>query len=86
MSRYVSLGRAHPGAALSLTWSLAVDMAQPLLTAVVVLVAVCAVPAERLVWHDEFDTLNHSVWNHLVTAWRGGNQEFEYYRNSRNNR
>jgi beta-glucanase (GH16 family) len=41
--------------------------------------------AETLVWQDEFDTFDLSKWNHLVTAWGGGNQEFEYYRNDRRN-
>lgn len=50
------------------------------------LATVTTVSAESLLWHDEFDTLNLSVWNHLVTAWRGGNKEFEYYRNNRKNR
>ncbi|XP_066995772.1 beta-1,3-glucan-binding protein [Anabrus simplex] len=40
---------------------------------------------EHLIWRDEFDQLDLKVWNHLVTAWRGGNKEFQYYRNSRKN-
>lgn len=40
---------------------------------------------ENLVWQDEFDHLNESNWRHLVTAWRGGNKEFQYYRNDRRN-
>lgn len=43
------------------------------------------VSAEKLVWQDEFDTFDLNKWNHLVTAWGGGNQEFQYYRNSRKN-
>jgi hypothetical protein len=42
--------------------------------------------AEKLVWQDEFDSFDLSKWNHLVTAWGGGNQEFQYYRNDRRNR
>jgi hypothetical protein len=42
--------------------------------------------AEKLVWQDEFDTFDLSKWSHLVTAWGGGNQEFQYYRNNRKNR
>jgi len=45
-----------------------------------------AVSAETLVWQDEFDTLDLGKWDHLVTAWGGGNQEFQYYRNDRRNR
>ena len=44
------------------------------------------VAAEQLVWQDEFDTLDENKWRHLVTAWRGGNREFQYYRNDRKNR
>jgi hypothetical protein len=42
--------------------------------------------AEKLVWQDEFDSFDLGKWNHLVTAWGGGNQEFQYYRNNRKNR
>jgi ABC-type Fe3+ transport system permease subunit len=62
-------------------------MAGPLVAVVVVCVAlVSTVSAEALLWRDEFDTLDLGVWNHLVTAFRGGNNEFEYYRNNRKNR
>lgn len=62
-------------------------MAGPLAAVVVVsLTLASTVSAEILLWHDEFDTLDLGVWNHLVTAWRGGNNEFEYYRNNRKNR
>ncbi|XP_069683894.1 beta-1,3-glucan-binding protein-like [Periplaneta americana] len=61
-------------------------MAGPLRAVVVVSATLaCTVWGETLIWHDEFNTLDLDVWNHLVTAWRGGNNEFEYYRNSRNN-
>ncbi|XP_069683835.1 beta-1,3-glucan-binding protein-like isoform X2 [Periplaneta americana] len=40
---------------------------------------------ESLVWSDEFDTFNLNEWSHLVTAWDGGNREFQYYRNDRRN-
>lgn len=40
----------------------------------------------RIIWQDEFDTLDEGRWKHLVTAWRGGNDEFQYYRNNRKNR
>ncbi|KAJ9598214.1 hypothetical protein L9F63_011097 [Diploptera punctata] len=55
------------------------------LVAILVVTLVGTVTGESLVWSDEFDTLDESKWNHLVTAWGGGNQEFEYYRNSRTN-
>ena len=42
--------------------------------------------AERLVWQDEFYTLNLSEWNHLVSAWGGGPRGFQYDRNDRRNR
>jgi hypothetical protein len=62
-------------------------MAGSLQAVVVVSLALAStVSGESLLWHDEFDTLDQSVWNHLVTAWRGGNNEFEYYRNNRKNR
>lgn len=38
-----------------------------------------------LVWQDEFDFLDESKWQHFVTGWRGGNWEFQYYRNNRKN-
>jgi hypothetical protein len=62
-------------------------MAGPLQVLVVVsLTLVSTVCGESLKWHDEFDTLDLGVWNHLVSAFRGGNNEFQYYRNSRKNR
>ncbi|PSN31228.1 hypothetical protein C0J52_27120 [Blattella germanica] len=44
-----------------------------------------AVSSETLVWQDEFDSFNLNEWKHLVTAWDGGNSEFQYYRNDRKN-
>jgi hypothetical protein len=41
--------------------------------------------SEHLVWSDEFDRLDESKWQHFVTGWRGGNGEFQYYRNNRTN-
>nr|CAD7458822.1 unnamed protein product [Timema tahoe] len=43
------------------------------------------VGAETLVWSEEFDVFDLSVWNHLVSGSRGFNNEFEYYRNNRKN-
>ncbi|XP_046456406.1 beta-1,3-glucan-binding protein-like [Daphnia pulex] len=34
-----------------------------------------------IIWQDEFEFLDYSKWMHLITAWRGGNQEFQYYHN-----
>ena len=41
---------------------------------------------ENLIFQDEFDELDTSIWQHLITAWRGGNGEFEYYSNRPENR
>jgi len=35
----------------------------------------------HLIWSEEFDTLDTSRWKHLITGWRGGNNEFQYYDN-----
>jgi hypothetical protein len=39
-----------------------------------------------LIWQEEFDSLDYSRWKHLITAWRGGNNEFQYYDNLPENR
>jgi len=39
-----------------------------------------------LIWQEEFDFLDYSRWKHLITGWRGGNGEFEYYHNYSQNR
>uniref|UniRef100_A0A7S3DIZ0 GH16 domain-containing protein n=1 Tax=Palpitomonas bilix TaxID=652834 RepID=A0A7S3DIZ0_9EUKA len=39
----------------------------------------------NLVFSDDFDTLNFSVWQHEITASGAGNWEFEYYTNNRSN-
>uniref|UniRef100_A0A1I8ID15 GH16 domain-containing protein n=1 Tax=Macrostomum lignano TaxID=282301 RepID=A0A1I8ID15_9PLAT len=44
----------------------------------------CAVN-EKLIFQEDFNTLDERRWQHLVTGWRGGNHEFQYYRNSRKN-
>jgi hypothetical protein len=41
---------------------------------------------EKLIWEENFDTLDLKTWDHMVTGWRGGNKEFQYYRNDRRNR
>jgi hypothetical protein len=32
-----------------------------------------------IIWQDEFDSLDLGKWQHEVTAWGGGNSEFELY-------
>jgi hypothetical protein len=39
-----------------------------------------------IIWQDEFEFLDYSKWMHLITAWRGGNNEFQYYHNLTENR
>ena len=39
-----------------------------------------------LIWQEEFDVLNTSRWSYMITGWRGGNSEFEYYANYPENR
>jgi hypothetical protein len=46
-------------------------------------------PAEArgpLIWQEEFDALNTSRWKYLITGWRGGNSEFQYYADYPENR
>jgi len=40
---------------------------------------------EKLVFSDEFDSLNFKNWQHEITMGGGGNWEFEYYTNNRTN-
>lgn len=39
-----------------------------------------------IIWQDEFEYLDYTKWMHLITAWRGGNNEFQYYHNLTENR
>lgn len=39
----------------------------------------------KLVWEDNFDTLDFTKWQHELTMSGGGNWEFEQYRNNRTN-
>jgi hypothetical protein len=39
----------------------------------------------RIVWQDEFDYLDAGKWQHEVTAWGGGNSEFQTYTPDRTN-
>merc|ERR1711973_197469 len=38
-----------------------------------------------LIFNEEFDHLDEDRWTHFVSGWRGGNWEFQYYRNNRKN-
>jgi len=40
----------------------------------------------NFVWQEEFNTLNATRWKHIITGWRGGNNEFQYYDNLPENR
>lgn len=42
--------------------------------------------SQTLVFQEDFNTLNRTRWLHLITAWRGGNNEFQYYTNRSENR
>jgi hypothetical protein len=42
--------------------------------------------AETLVWQDEFYSLDPSKWSHMISAWGGGAEGFQYNRNDRRNR
>lgn len=39
----------------------------------------------QLVFQEDFNTLDRNRWQHLITAWRGGNNEFQYYTNRTEN-
>lgn len=53
--------------------------------AMVLLALLAPTLAEKLVFSEDFNTLDEGKWVHQVSAWRGGNQEFQYYRNDRRN-
>ena len=40
----------------------------------------------NLIFQDEFNSFNTSRWQHIITTWRGGNDEFEYYTDRSENR
>ena len=52
-------------------------------SALILLIAVYATVEARgpLIWQEEFNTLDTTRWKHLITGWRGGNNEFQYYDN-----
>ncbi|XP_072173229.1 beta-1,3-glucan-binding protein-like [Diadema setosum] len=42
-------------------------------------------PCNGLIFQEEFDSFNHHIWEHEITAGGGGNWEFQYYTNNRSN-
>lgn len=50
-----------------------------------ILLSTTAVLAEKLIFEDNFDTLNFKTWEHELTMSGGGNWEFEWYVNNRSN-
>ena len=42
--------------------------------------------ASKLIFEDNFNTLNKSTWQQLITSWRGGQSQFQYYTNRTENR
>lgn len=40
----------------------------------------------NLIFEENFNTLDLNRWQHLITGWRGGNNEFQYYTNRPENR
>lgn len=50
------------------------------------LLAVVLAQNGQLVFQEDFNTLDRNRWQHLITAWRGGNNEFQYYTNRTENR
>lgn len=50
------------------------------------LVCTCTVLAQKkIIFQDDFDQLDTSIWSHEITMGGGGNWEFEYYTNNRSN-
>ena len=39
-----------------------------------------------LIFQEEFNSFDTNRWQHIITAWRGGNDEFEYYTDRPENR
>jgi len=39
----------------------------------------------NMVWSDEFNTLDRNKWEHAISAWGGGNNEFQLYTNEPTN-
>ena len=53
------------------------------LTSLILMASMVLAGSERLVWSDEFDSLDESKWSHLVTTYPL--EDFQYYRNNRAN-
>jgi len=49
----------------------------------IVMIATCE--ADRLIFSDDFNQFNFSVWQHEITLGGGGNWEFQWYTNNRSN-
>ncbi len=47
---------------------------------------VISVFSQTMIFEETFDVLDRNRWMHLITAWRGGNSEFQYYTNRTENR
>jgi beta-glucanase (GH16 family) len=46
-------------------------------------ICISSIGAEKLVFQDDFDTLDFEKWRHDITLSGGGNWEFELYDNNR---
>ena len=46
---------------------------------------VAVASAEKLIFQDDFNSLNLKTWEHELTLGGGGNWEFEWYVNNRSN-
>lgn len=59
-----------------------------LLFSLILCTAALAAPSPKgpIIWQEEFDSLDTTRWKHLITAWRGGNNEFQYYTDRGENR
>jgi len=56
------------------------------LVCLLLLISLCGVKAQgTLIFFDDFNTFNFSIWQHELTLSGGGNWEFEYYTNNRSN-
>ena len=42
--------------------------------------------AGNIIFEEKFDTFDRNTWTHLITGWRGGNKEFQYYTDRPENR
>lgn len=58
-----------------------------LIASIVVLILAYAEEVEDkdLLWEDNFDFLDEAKWTHVISGYRGGNNEFQYYRKDERN-